>query len=222
MIRIREAVVVEGRYDKAALASLVDTVILETGGFGIFSDREKLSLLRRLAEARGLVVLTDSDGGGFLIRSFLKSAIDPRLVKHAYIPDIPGKERRKRSPSKEGKLGVEGMTPDVLLDALRRAGAEIIGEDGGQVSRENAGSSENGGAYAIPPLTKAELYALGLTGRPDSARRRAYVKAALKLPERLTTNALLDVLNILADRETITKLMDDCAAMERETTKTDE
>lgn len=189
MIRLREAIVVEGRYDKAALAALVDAVIIDTAGFGIFSDREKLALLRRLAEARGLIVLTDSDGGGFLIRSFLKSAIDPALVKHAYIPDIYGKERRKRAPSKEGKLGVEGMPPEVLLEALRRAGADTAaGEDA--------------------PLTKAELYAMGLTGRPDSARRRAYVKKALSLPERLTTNALMDVLNVLTTREELKTLMD--------------
>lgn len=192
MIHIREAIVVEGRYDKAALASLVDTVILDTAGFGIFSDRQKLALLRRLAEKRGLVVLTDSDGGGFLIRSFLKSAIDPKLVKHAYIPDVYGKERRKRAPSKEGKLGVEGMSRDVLLEALRRAGVDM---DGAAPEITEAG------------LTKADLYALGLTGRPDSARRRAYVKKAMKLPERLSTNALLDVLNALATWEELETIL---------------
>ena len=112
MIRIKEVIVVEGRYDKAALASCVDAVILDTAGFGIFTDGEKLDLMRRLAQRRGLIVLTDSDGGGFVIRNFLKSAIDPALVKHAYIPDLYGKEKRKSSPSKEGKLGVEGMRPD--------------------------------------------------------------------------------------------------------------
>ena len=187
MMQIREAIVVEGRYDKAALSAAVDAVILETEGFGVFSDREKLALLRRLAEKRGLIVLTDSDGGGFLIRSFLKSAIDPALVKHAYIPDIPGKERRKRRPGKEGKLGVEGMSADVLIESLRRAGATFEGE-------ETPVPSE-------PPMTKAELYAWGLTGRPDSAARRAELKKALGLPERLTTNALLDVLNVLLTRE---------------------
>mgnify|MGYP002624146101 CR=1 FL=1 len=129
MIQIREAIVVEGRYDKAALASVVAAVIIDTAGFGIFSDREKLALLRRLAQTRGLVIFTDSDGGGFLIRNFLRGAIDPALVKHAYIPDIPGKERRKRKPSKEGKLGVEGMSAEVLLTALRRAGVETDGAD---------------------------------------------------------------------------------------------
>ena len=195
MIRIREAIVVEGRYDKAALAPLVDTVILETGGFGIFSDREKLALLRRLAQARGLVVLTDSDGGGFLIRNFLKSSLDPALVKHAYIPDIPGKERRKKRPGREGKLGVEGMSRETLLHALRRAGVTVIGEG-------EAGSAPSAG------LTKPELYALGLSGRPDSAVRRAYVKRELALPERLTTNALLDVLNVLTTRDDLTHLLD--------------
>ncbi len=190
MIRVREAIVVEGRYDKAALAAVVDTVILDTAGFGIFSDKEKLMLLRRLAQARGLIVLTDSDGGGFLIRNFLKSAIDPGLVKHAYIPDIYGKERRKRTPSKEGKLGVEGMSPEVLLEALRRAGAEM---DGAQAPRDN-------------PITTAELYALGLSGRPDSAARRARVKRALGLPERLSSHALLDVLNVLTTREELARL----------------
>lgn len=193
MIRIREAIVVEGRYDKAALAPLVDTVIIDTAGFGIFSDGEKLALLRRLAAARGLIVLTDSDGGGFLIRSFLKSAIDPRLVKHAYIPDVYGKERRKRRPSKEGKLGVEGMDRDVLIEALRRAGASMDG----------------GAETARAKLTKAELYALGLTGRPDSSARRDRLKRALDLPERLTTNALMDVLDVLVTREELAALLDE-------------
>jgi len=185
MIKVKEAIVVEGRYDKAALSSVVDAVIIDTGGFGIFSDREKLRLLRRLAEARGLVVMTDSDGGGLLIRSFLKGSIDPRLVKHAYIPDVPGRERRKKKPSKEGKLGVEGMSAEVLVACLRRAGAEL---DGVSVPQK-------------PPMTKADLYALGLAGTPDCAARRALVKKALDLPENLTPNALLDVLNVLSRRE---------------------
>lgn len=193
MMKIREAIVVEGRYDKAALAPLVDTVILDTSGFGVFHDREKLALLRRLAEARGLVVLTDSDGGGFLIRSFLKSAIDPALLKQAYIPDVPGKERRKRKPGREGKLGVEGMSAEVLLACLRRAGVTVLEEE------EQA-----------PPkarLTKAELYALGLTGTPDSAARRARLKKELSLPAKLSTNALLDVLNVLVTREELIRLL---------------
>lgn len=193
MIKIREAIVVEGRYDKAALASIVDTVILDTGGFGIFSDKEKLALLRRLARSRGLVVLTDSDGGGFVIRNFLKGAIDDRYVKHAYIPDVYGKEKRKRTPGKEGKLGVEGMSPEILLEALRRAGVKLDGP-----------APEKG----EEPFTKAELYSLGLTGRADSAGRRAYVLKALQLPERLTTNALLDVLNVLTSREELLSILE--------------
>ncbi len=193
MIKIREAIVVEGRYDKAALAGLVDTVILDTAGFGIFSDSEKLALLRRLAESRGLVVMTDSDGGGFVIRNFLKSAIDGRYVKHAYIPDIYGKERRKRIPGKEGKLGVEGMKPEVLLEALRRAGVEL---EGAVPEREE------------PPITKAELYALGLTGGANSRARRDFLLKELNLPERLTTNAMLDVLNVLITRREIKEILD--------------
>lgn len=193
MIKIKEAIVVEGRYDKAALASIVDTVILDTGGFGIFSDKEKLALLRRLARSRGLVVLTDSDGGGFVIRNFLKGAIDDQYVKHAYIPDVYGKEKRKRAPGKEGKLGVEGMSPDIILGSLRRAGVELDGP-----------VPEKG----EPPFTKAELYSLGLTGRPDSAGRRAYVLKALQLPQRLTTNALLDVLNVLTTREELLSILE--------------
>ena len=192
-LKIKEAIVVEGRYDKAALSNIADTVIVDTAGFGLFSDSEKLALLRRLAQARGLIVLTDSDGGGFLIRSFLKSSIDPALVKHAYIPDVPGKERRKKSPSKEGLLGVEGMSPEVLETALRRAGATIDGE---------------AAAGCVPPLTKAELYAMGLAGTPDSAARRAKLQKALDLPAGLTANALLDVLNALVTREELTALVE--------------
>lgn len=192
MIKIKEAIVVEGRYDKAALAGVVDTVILDTAGFGIFSDREKLELLRRLAETRGLVVLTDSDGGGFVIRNFLKSAIDGKNVKHAYIPDVYGKEKRKRTPGKEGKLGVEGMKPAVLLESLRRAGVAL--EDAAPERTET-------------PITKAELYALGLTGRPDSAARRAFLLKALSLPERLTANAMLDVLNVLVTRQELLDIL---------------
>lgn len=191
MIRVKEAIVVEGRYDKAALSSVFDAVIIDTAGFGIFSDKEKLKLLRRLAEARGLVVLTDSDGGGLLIRGFLKSALDPRLVKHAYIPDVYGKERRKRRPSKEGKLGVEGMSAETLVECLKRAGAELDGE----------------AVSASVRMTKADMYALGLTGTPDCAERRKRLQKAMDLPENLTPNALLDVLNVLTTREELEELL---------------
>lgn len=184
MVRVKEAIVVEGKYDKAKLSSLVDGVIIETKGFGIFRDKERMELLRRLAGKTGLVVLTDSDGAGFLIRSKLCSVIPPEQVKHAYIPDILGKEKRKRAPSKEGKLGVEGMEAKVLLKALERAGV---------TAREEAS--------AVPPLTKADLYALGLSGKAESARKRKALLAALELPERLSSNGLLRALNAMYRRE---------------------
>lgn len=182
MISVKEVIVVEGRYDRNTLSQVFDAVIVETSGFGVFNDREKLALLRRLAEARGLVVLTDSDGAGFVIRNFLKGAIDPALVKQAYIPDIAGRERRKRAPSKEGKLGVEGMKPEVLIEALRRAGATL----GGEEPARRAGG-----------ITKATLYELGLSGGPGSAEKRLALLKELDLPEKLSANALLDVLNAL-------------------------
>ena len=189
MRKIREVVVVEGRYDKNTLSQVVDAVILETSGFGIFNDREKRKLLQTLAEKRGLIVLTDSDGAGFLIRNHIKGFIDPSLVKHAYIPDIPGKERRKAKASREGKLGVEGMRPQVLLDALTRAGATFEDESNVQTSS--------------PRITKADLFALGLSGGAESARKRVELQRELDLPERLSADALLDVLNALMDRDTL-------------------
>ena len=189
MRKIREVVVVEGRYDKNTLSQVVDAVILETSGFGIFNDREKRKLLQTLAEKRGLIVLTDSDGAGFLIRNHIKGFVDPSRVKHAYIPDIPGKERRKARASREGKLGVEGMRPQVLLDALTRAGATFEDEPNVQTSS--------------PRITKADLYALGLSGGAESARKRVELQRELELPERLSADALLDVLNALMDRDTL-------------------
>ena len=182
MMRIKEAIVVEGRYDKNTLSQVVDAVILETSGFSVFKDSEKLTLLRRLAQKQGLIVLTDSDGAGFVIRNYIKGAIPPEQVKHAYIPDIYGKERRKRAPGKEGKLGVEGMSPDILLQALLRAGATVEGEESAAPRGE---------------LTSADLFALGLTGQADSARRRAVLLRRLELPEHLSAKALLTVLNAL-------------------------
>lgn len=186
MISVKEVIVVEGRYDKNTLSQVFDAVIVETAGFGVFKDREKLALLRRLAEARGLVILTDSDGAGLVIRNFLKGAIDPALVKMAYVPEIAGKERRKARPSKEGVLGVEGMSPGTLIEALRRAGATLGGE---------APTHRSGG------ITKATLYELGLSGGPDSAAKRRELLRRLGLPEKLGANALLDVLNALYDAE---------------------
>ena len=186
MKRIREVIVVEGRYDKNTISQVVDAAVVTLGGFAVFNDREKLSFLRRLAEERGLIVLTDSDGAGFVIRNYLKGALPRDRVKQAYIPDIPGKERRKRSPGKEGKLGVEGMKPVVLLEALRRAGATF---------EDEAPAAERG-----EPITKADLYALGLTGGTGSAERRQVLLRRLDLPGHLTPNAMLEALNLLYDR----------------------
>ena len=185
---IREVIVVEGRYDKNALSQVVDATIITLGGFAVFNDREKLAFLRRLAEQRGLIVLTDSDGAGFVIRNYLKGALPRDRVKQAYIPDIRGKERRKRAPGKEGKLGVEGMKPAVLLEALRRAGATFEDEEAVGERRQD-------------PITKADLYALGLTGGQDSAAKRRALLKALDLPEHLTPNAMLEALNLLYSRE---------------------
>ena len=188
MLRIREAIVVEGRYDKNTLSQVVDTLILETAGFGIFRDPEKLALLRRAAEKRGLIVLTDSDGAGFVIRNRIRGAVPARYVKHAYIPDVCGKERRKKRAGREGKLGVEGMSPAVLEQVLRRAGATVLEE-------------EPQGQAGGPPLTKADLMAAGLAGTPDSAARRLALLQKLELPGHMSANALLDVLNGCYSRE---------------------
>lgn len=196
MFRIREAIVVEGRYDKNTLSQVVDTVILETAGFGVFKNQELVALLRRLAEERGLIVLTDSDGAGFVIRNRIRGSIPAKYVKHAYIPDVYGKERRKRQKGKEGKLGVEGMPPQVLEEVLRRAGATFL---------EESGQPEQDGA----PLTKADLMAAGLTGRPDSGERRLALLRKLNLPEHMSANALLQVLNGCYSREEAKKLLEE-------------
>lgn len=187
MIAVKEVILVEGRYDKNTLSQVVDAVILETSGFGIFHDRQKQRLLRSLAEKRGLVVLTDSDGAGFVIRNFIKGCVPPEKVKHAYIPDVYGKERRKASPSREGKLGVEGMRPQVLLDALRAAGASFLGEE--QLERP------------VERITKTDLFRLGLSGGEGSRKKRLALIRSLDLPEHLSADALLDVLNALMSRE---------------------
>ena len=184
---------VEGRYDKNALSQVVDATILETRGFGIFKDKAMAAFLRRLAAERGLILLTDSDGAGFVIRSHLRGILPPGQVKHAYIPDVRGKERRKRQPGKEGKLGVEGMPPAVLLQALERAGATF--EDAEAISRSG------------PPITKADLMACGLAGPGSVARRGALLKQ-LDLPERLTPNGLLEALNLLYSREAFLQRME--------------
>lgn len=188
MVRIREAIVVEGKYDQNTLRQIVDTAVIPTHGFGVMKDRELLAFLRTVAEKRGLIILTDSDGAGFVIRNFLKGALPKERVRHAYIPDIAGKERRKKAPGKEGKLGVEGMEPAVLLEALRRAGATFLDE-----------AAE---APAGTPITKADLYAWGLSGGPDSREKRLALLKTLNLPSHMSANALLEALNLLYTKET--------------------
>ena len=186
MVKIKEAIVVEGRYDKNTLSQIVDAPILETAGFGIFKDKQQMKLLRKVAQLRGLIVFTDADGAGFVIRNHIKSAIPAKFLKHAYIPDIPGKERRKSAPGKEGKLGVEGMTPEIILQALRKAGATIEGE------------TEKRTACAI---TKGDLMVLGLAGLPGSEDKRKALMKKLDFPEHMSPNALLQALNLLYDLE---------------------
>ncbi len=193
MIKIKEVIVVEGRYDKNTLSQIVDATILETHGFGIFKDKEQLSLLRQAAQKRGLIILTDSDGAGFVIRNFLKGTIAPKLVKQAYIPDIFGKERRKSAPGKEGKLGVEGMRPEVIVEALRRAGATFLDENAPSVRGE---------------MTKADLMELGLSGWAGSAELRLRLLKHLNLPEKMSPNAMLEALNLLYTRQELEEILE--------------
>ena len=193
MVRIREAIVVEGRYDKNTLSQIVDAPILQTNGFSIMKDKAQLEFLRCVAEKRGLIIFTDSDGAGFVIRNFLKGAIPNEYLKHAYIPDVAGKERRKSSPGKEGKLGVEGMKPEVILDCLRRAGATLEGE--------NAPVSGN-------DITKVDMCCMGLSGTPDSRQKRLALIKLLNLPEHMSSNALLQALNVLYTKEEIYRIVD--------------
>lgn len=191
MVKIKEAIVVEGRYDKNTLSQIVDTTILETAGFGIFKDRQQMALLRRLAQKRGLIVFTDSDGAGFVIRNHIKSAIPGKYLKHAYIPYIPGKERRKAAPGKEGKLGVEGMTPAILLQALKQAGATIEGADQPRACG----------------ITKQDLMELGLSGGADAAKKRQALLKKLDLPEHMSANAMVQALSLLYDRQELAQVV---------------
>lgn len=194
MIKIREAIVVEGRYDKNTLSQIVDAAIFETSGFGIMKDKAQLSLLRKVAAVRGLIVFTDSDGAGFVIRNYLKGAIPTNHLKHAYIPDIPGKEKRKSAPGKEGKLGVEGMRPEIIIDALRRAGATVEGES-------SARQSGN--------ITKQDLMGLGLSGTPNSDAMRKDLLKRLDLPAHMSTNAMLQALNLLMTLDELKEILKD-------------
>lgn len=194
MVKIKQAIVVEGKYDQNTLSQLVDTTIFQTRGFGVMHDKALLELLRKAARTTGLIIFTDSDGAGFVIRNFLKGALPKEGVLHAYIPDIPGKEKRKRAPGKEGLLGVEGMTKEILLEALENAGADLGGE-----AAKKPGDT----------ITKFDLYTAGLSGRPDSAAKRAAFLEKLRFPAHMSANALLDALNLLYTREEFLALFED-------------
>lgn len=193
-LAIREAILVEGRYDVNTVRQIVDTVVLETGGFRIFHDADRLTLIRKIAQARGLILLTDSDGAGFLIRNYLKGALPKEQIRQAYIPDIYGKEARKRCGSKEGKLGVEGMRPDVIRKALLDAGATVLNQENEQERRKRW-------------ISKADFYAYGLSGGAGSVERRRKLLKQMELPEYMTANALLEYINAVIDRETLEKLL---------------
>lgn len=193
MVKIKQAIVVEGKYDQNTLSQLVDTTIFQTRGFGVMHDKALLELLRKAARTTGLIIFTDSDGAGFVIRNFLKGALPKEGVLHAYIPDIPGKEKRKRAPGKEGLLGVEGMTKEILLSALENAGADLGGE-----AEKRPGDT----------ITKFDLYTAGLSGKPDSASKRAAFLEKLRFPAHMSANALLDALNLLYTREEFLALLE--------------
>ena len=184
MVDIKQAIVVEGRYDAGKLRQIVNAPVFETSGFGVMNNKKLLDLLRRVAEKRGLIILTDSDGAGFVIRNYLRGALPGDKVLHAYIPDVYGKERRKEKPGKEGKLGVEGMDEQTILRALENAGAQAL-----ETTAKRA------------PITKADLYFCGLSGNSGSREARKRLLQALDLPEHMSANALLQALNVLFDRD---------------------
>ena len=190
MITIKEAIIVEGKYDKMRLKSVVNATIIETNGFRIFKDKEKVSLIKQLAQKQGIIVLTDSDGAGFVIRNHLKNIVPKEQIKHAYIPQIKGKEKRKDAPSKEGTLGVEGINEQQLLLSLKNAGVTY-----------NSADKKNS-------ISKTDLYKLGLTGRDNSQKMRGELLKKLNLPQYITTNALIDVLNSLMNLEELANIVD--------------
>lgn len=202
MYKISEAIVVEGRYDKNVLMQVVDAPVFQTDGFGIMKNKALLDMLRLVARKRGLIVFTDSDGAGFVIRNYLKGAIPAEQLKHAYIPDIYGKERRKQTASKEGKLGVEGMTPQIIVDCLRRAGATVIGEVEKQQDR---------------PITKQDFYDLGLSGAKSSSTKRKILLKQLGFPEHMSANAMMQALNLFYTKEELYNLVSaQCLDLEKD------
>lgn len=194
---VDEIIIVEGRYDKNAVSQVVDGTIIETSGFAIFRDKEKAAWLRKLAQKRGVVILTDGDGAGFVIRGHLKSILNGVTIKNAYIPDVYGKEKRKSSPSKEGKLGVEGMKPEIIIEALRRSGVRLSEAD--EIQRREE-------------ITKTDFFVLGLSGGANSGELRSKLIKKLGLPERLNANGLLATVNVLYSKAELYELMSSITA----------
>lgn len=192
MLNIEQAVIVEGKYDKIKLSSVINGVILCTDGFHIFKDKEKMRIIRHYAEKKGIIILTDSDSAGFKIRRYIKGAVGGDNIINVYIPDIFGKERRKSAPSKEGKLGVEGMDEKTLTEAFARAGI---------ISSET--EKKSGG------IDKMLLYELGYSGAPQSSERRRRLLLHLDLPELMTTNALADILNTMLSADELIRLTEE-------------
>ena len=182
-IKLTEAVIVEGKYDKIKLSNILDAFIIETNGFAIFKDKSKLSFIKKLAKERGIIILTDSDHAGFMIRNYISSGVPKEQIKNVYIPDIFGKEKRKDTPSKEGKLGVEGMTKEVILASFEKAGVSSTS------------------SVCDNPITTVDFYDLGLTGGANSKAKRKAVCKALDLPEFLSTSSLISCINNFMTKE---------------------
>lgn len=195
MYKIKEAIIVEGTYDKIKLSSFIDGVIFVTGGFSVISNKKRMETIKTLAEDMGIVILTDSDTAGFKIRNYIKQSLPPHLVKHAYIPEIKGKEKRKTKPGKEGLLGVEGISQEIIIKALKDAGCEIDGQ------AEQINSSR--------PITKADLYILGLSGDKNSTQKRQTLSYTLGMPSKISSNMLISVLNRLMTYDELIKLCDE-------------
>lgn len=195
MISLKEAVIVEGRYDKIRLTSFIDTPIIETGGFRVFKDKEKQNLIRKISKERGILIMTDSDSAGFVIRNFLKGIVPESSLKHAYIPQLKGKEKRKDTFSKEGFLGVEGVSGEVIIKAVKNSGATVLSE--------NEKNEKNG------EITKSDLYDLGLSGRKNSAQLRSALLKKLELPNYLSTNAMISALNCLYSLKELKEILND-------------
>lgn len=194
MLKVEQAIVVEGKYDKIKLESIIDATIVVTNGYGIFKDREKLELIRFYARKKGIIILTDSDGAGFKIRGFLKGSVPEGNIKNVYIPDIFGKEKRKVKPSAEGKLGVEGIKKELIVEAFRKAGINFVSEEGAEKTERN-------------PVTRTDIYEAGLTGTPESSEKRKKLLKKLGLPERLSTSGMLEALNTMMSAEEFYEMM---------------